>query len=92
MLKSQPHLIAAAIIAVYIVLGILYESYIHPTTVRCLSSTFISGGSVGCSAGAANDCVRVANGRQSSSLISRIRRARMRPNKSRHVYTALVLA
>jgi multidrug efflux pump len=32
-LKSQPFLIAAAIIAVYIVLGILYESYIHPITI-----------------------------------------------------------
>jgi multidrug efflux pump subunit AcrB len=29
-LQSRPYLIAAAIIAVYIVLGILYESYIHP--------------------------------------------------------------
>ncbi len=32
-LKSEPILIAAAIIAVYIVLGILYESYIHPITI-----------------------------------------------------------
>jgi len=32
-LQSQPYLIAAAIIAVYIVLGILYESYIHPLTI-----------------------------------------------------------
>jgi len=32
-LESQPYLIAAAIIAVYIVLGILYESYIHPITI-----------------------------------------------------------
>jgi multidrug efflux pump len=32
-LKSQPYLIAAAIIAVYIVLGILYESYVHPITI-----------------------------------------------------------
>jgi multidrug efflux pump len=32
-LRSQPFLIAAAIIAVYIVLGILYESYIHPITI-----------------------------------------------------------
>jgi multidrug efflux pump len=32
-LRSQPYLIAAAIIAVYIVLGILYESYIHPLTI-----------------------------------------------------------
>ncbi len=32
-LTSEPILIAAAIIAVYIVLGILYESYIHPITI-----------------------------------------------------------
>jgi multidrug efflux pump len=32
-LRSQPYLIAAAIIAVYIVLGVLYESYIHPLTI-----------------------------------------------------------
>jgi len=32
-LKSKPMLIATAIIAVYIVLGILYESYIHPVTI-----------------------------------------------------------
>jgi len=32
-LKTEPILIAAAIIAVYIVLGILYESYIHPVTI-----------------------------------------------------------
>jgi hydrophobe/amphiphile efflux-1 (HAE1) family protein len=32
-LASQPYLIAAAIIAVYIVLGILYESFIHPLTI-----------------------------------------------------------
>src|SRR5260221_5532442 len=32
-LTSQPYLIAAAIIAVYIVLGILYESFIHTITV-----------------------------------------------------------
>jgi multidrug efflux pump len=32
-LKSQPYLIAAAIIAVYIVLGILYESYVNPITI-----------------------------------------------------------
>ncbi|KPC49892.1 multidrug efflux RND transporter permease subunit [Amantichitinum ursilacus] len=30
---SQPILILAAIIAVYIVLGILYESYVHPITI-----------------------------------------------------------
>ena len=32
-LKSQPLLILAALVAVYIVLGILYESYIHPLTI-----------------------------------------------------------
>ena len=32
-LASQPWLIAAALIAVYIVLGFLYESYIHPLTI-----------------------------------------------------------
>jgi multidrug efflux pump subunit AcrB len=32
-LATQPYLIAAAIIAVYIVLGILYESFIHPITI-----------------------------------------------------------
>ncbi len=32
-LSSQPWLILAALIAVYIVLGILYESYIHPVTI-----------------------------------------------------------
>jgi multidrug efflux pump len=32
-LNSQPLLIAAAILAVYLLLGILYESYIHPITI-----------------------------------------------------------
>ena len=32
-LASQPYLIAAALIAVYIILGILYESYILPITI-----------------------------------------------------------
>jgi multidrug efflux pump subunit AcrB len=32
-LKSQPLLILAALLAVYIVLGMLYESYIHPITI-----------------------------------------------------------
>jgi multidrug efflux pump subunit AcrB len=32
-LASQPILILAALIAVYIVLGVLYESYIHPITI-----------------------------------------------------------
>ncbi|MEI6145155.1 MAG: multidrug efflux RND transporter permease subunit [Methylococcales bacterium] len=32
-LKNQPWLILAAIISIYIVLGILYESYVHPLTI-----------------------------------------------------------
>ena len=32
-LSSEPYLILAALLAVYIVLGILYESYIHPVTI-----------------------------------------------------------
>jgi hydrophobe/amphiphile efflux-1 (HAE1) family protein len=32
-LATQPYLIGAAIIAVYLVLGILYESFIHPITI-----------------------------------------------------------
>ena len=32
-LASEPYLILAAIITVYIVLGVLYESYIHPVTI-----------------------------------------------------------
>jgi hydrophobe/amphiphile efflux-1 (HAE1) family protein len=32
-LRTQPYLIAAALIAVYIILGMLYESYIHPLTI-----------------------------------------------------------
>ena len=32
-LSSEPLLIAAALLAVYIILGILYESYIHPLTI-----------------------------------------------------------
>ncbi len=32
-LDSQPWLILAAVIAVYIVLGMLYESYVHPVTI-----------------------------------------------------------
>ena len=31
--NSEPILIAAALVAVYIVLGVLYESYIHPLTI-----------------------------------------------------------
>ncbi len=32
-LRSEPYLILAAVIAIYIVLGVLYESFIHPFTV-----------------------------------------------------------
>jgi multidrug efflux pump len=32
-LADEPYLILAAVIAVYIVLGILYESYVHPLTI-----------------------------------------------------------
>src|SRR5205814_915284 len=32
-LSSEPWLILAAIVTVYIVLGVLYESYIHPITI-----------------------------------------------------------
>jgi multidrug efflux pump len=32
-LSTEPYLILAALLAVYIVLGILYESYIHPITI-----------------------------------------------------------
>ncbi|TMB29089.1 MAG: multidrug efflux RND transporter permease subunit [Deltaproteobacteria bacterium] len=32
-LKNQPLLVLAALIAVYIVLGVLYESYVHPVTI-----------------------------------------------------------
>jgi multidrug efflux pump len=32
-LASEPYLIGAALLAVYIILGILYESYIHPITI-----------------------------------------------------------
>jgi HAE1 family hydrophobic/amphiphilic exporter-1 len=32
-LSSEPVLIAAALLAVYIILGVLYESYVHPLTI-----------------------------------------------------------
>ena len=32
-LSNQPILIAAALVVVYIILGILYESFIHPLTI-----------------------------------------------------------
>ena len=40
-LANEPFLILAALLAVYIVLGVLYESYIHPITIL---STLPSGG------------------------------------------------
>ena len=51
--KSQPFMILGALVAVYLVLGILYESYIHPLTilstlpsagVGALLSIYITGG------------------------------------------------
>src|SRR5580700_1435063 len=32
-LASEPFLVAAAIIVIYIILGVLYESYVHPLTI-----------------------------------------------------------
>jgi multidrug efflux pump len=32
-LRSEPYLILAALVAVYIVLGVLYESFVHPITI-----------------------------------------------------------
>jgi hydrophobe/amphiphile efflux-1 (HAE1) family protein len=32
-LRSQPYLIAAAVVTIYIILGMLYESFIHPLTI-----------------------------------------------------------
>jgi hydrophobe/amphiphile efflux-1 (HAE1) family protein len=32
-LRTQPYLILAALVAVYIILGMLYESYVHPLTI-----------------------------------------------------------
>ena len=32
-LKTEPYLILAALVVVYIILGMLYESYIHPLTI-----------------------------------------------------------
>ncbi len=45
-LRSEPYLILAALVAVYIVLGILYESFIHPITIL---STLPSAGVGRCS-------------------------------------------
>jgi multidrug efflux pump subunit AcrB len=33
LLGSEPYLVAAAIIVIYIILGVLYESYVHPLTI-----------------------------------------------------------
>ena len=33
MVRNQPLLLAAAILTIYIVLGMLYESFIHPITI-----------------------------------------------------------
>jgi multidrug efflux pump len=32
-LDNQPYLILAALVTIYIVLGVLYESYVHPLTI-----------------------------------------------------------
>ncbi len=32
-LASEPYLVAAAIVVIYIILGVLYESYVHPLTI-----------------------------------------------------------
>jgi hydrophobe/amphiphile efflux-1 (HAE1) family protein len=32
-LASEPYLVAAALVVIYIILGVLYESYIHPLTI-----------------------------------------------------------
>jgi multidrug efflux pump len=32
-LRNQPYLILAALVTIYIVLGVLYESYVHPLTI-----------------------------------------------------------
>jgi hydrophobe/amphiphile efflux-1 (HAE1) family protein len=32
-LRNEPYLVLAALVAVYIVLGVLYESYVHPVTI-----------------------------------------------------------
>ena len=32
-LKNQPYLVLAALVTIYIVLGVLYESYVHPLTI-----------------------------------------------------------
>jgi multidrug efflux pump subunit AcrB len=32
-LSSEPYLIAAALLVIYVILGVLYESYVHPLTI-----------------------------------------------------------
>jgi hydrophobic/amphiphilic exporter-1 (mainly G- bacteria), HAE1 family len=32
-LKSEPYLVAAALLVIYVILGVLYESYMHPLTI-----------------------------------------------------------
>jgi len=44
-LANQPFLILTALLAIFIVLGVLYESYIHPITIM---STLPSPASAGC--------------------------------------------
>ena len=46
-LKSEPYLILAAIITVYIVLGVLYESFVHPITILLHATLCGHRGSVG---------------------------------------------
>ena len=62
-LSTQPYLIAAALVAVYIVLGLLYESYIHPLTIL---STLPSAG-LGRAAGPAPGRLRPERDRASSA-------------------------
>ncbi len=42
-LKTQPYLILAALVAVYIILGMLYESYIHPLTILSTLPSAVAG-------------------------------------------------
>ena len=49
--RTKPMLILAAIVTVYIVLGVLYESYIHPITIlSTLPSAGVGASSRSCSA------------------------------------------
>jgi multidrug efflux pump subunit AcrB len=38
---SEPYLVAAALLVIYVVLGVLYESYVHPFTISTLPSAGI---------------------------------------------------